>query len=323
MMDRAISLLEFLSDNRFHTFEEICEATTMSQPEVSRALADLALEGIRYQIDAGSGCRLLSRFDAWNAQRISVLLGECAQAFTIETVRTTGSTNDDLVARARQGAPNGLVRIAEVQTAGRGRRQRSWYSGPGSAITFSLLWDFGGDTRRLSGLPLAVGVALVRAFRSVGLASIQLKWPNDLLLAQRKLGGILIETDSSASHVVRVVIGIGLNLRLPAAVVDRIDQPATDLDAAGLSVERNELLARVLTELYGVLDTFSRNGFAPMRTEWERMHAYRDKMARLESSAAAHSEGRVIGVDEDGALLLETETGIQAFHAGDLSLRVD
>ena len=188
-------------------------------------------------------------------------------------------------------------------------------------MTFSLLWIFDQGARALAGLPLAVGVSIVRSLNALTLGGVQLKWPNDVLWQQRKLGGILIETTAGAGNGVSAIIGIGLNFRLPGPTVDLIDQPAVDLEAAGLQVGRNELLARLLRDLYDVLGTFSREGFVALRPEWEGAHAYQDKMVTLDMNGETQHAGRVIGVDENGALLLETEDGTQVFHVGELSLR--
>jgi BirA family biotin operon repressor/biotin-[acetyl-CoA-carboxylase] ligase len=322
MTEFVFPLLRFLADNRFHSFDEIRNELGLSPSEVSRALAYLAIDGIEAEEVERRGCRLTTPFSALDAAEVGRLLGENANMFAIDVVDQTGSTNDDLMLRSRQGAPAGLVRVAETQTAGRGRRQRNWYSAPGGALTFSLLWAFDSGAQALSGLPLAVGVSLVRSLHALKVRGVQLKWPNDLLWQQRKLGGVLIETSGSAQGVVNAVIGVGLNLRLTRHVVERIDQPAADLESAGLRVGRNELLARLLLDLRDVLGTFSREGFRALRSEWERLHAYRDKMVRLDMAGETCLEGRVIGVDEYGALLLETGSGIRAFHSGELSLRL-
>jgi BirA family biotin operon repressor/biotin-[acetyl-CoA-carboxylase] ligase len=319
--DSVLSLLRFIADQQFHSFDEIKRETGLSEDEVSNALATLASEGIEAEASAGRGCRLISAFRPWDADEIRSHLGGHARAFAIDLVDQTGSTNDDLIVKARQGAPGGLVRIAEIQTAGRGRRDRSWYSAPGAALTFSVLWVFSSDKRALSGLPLAVGVSLVRSLRAFGLEDVQLKWPNDLLWKRCKLGGILIESSARADGRVSAVIGIGMNLRLLPGVAERIGQPAADLESAGLQAGRDELLARVLIDLKDVLEVFSREGFAALQQEWGRLHAYQDKMVRLDMAGDKYVEGRVIGVDDYGALLLDTATGRRAFHAGELSLR--
>ncbi len=318
----VLPLLRFIADQQFHSFDEIKKETGFSERAVCTALAYLGSEGIEAEVVNKRGCRLISSFHPWDADEIRSHLGGHAGAFTIDLVDQTGSTNDDLMVKARDEAPGGLVRIAELQTAGRGRRERSWYSAPGGALTFSVLWVFSSGTRALSGLPLAVGVSLVRSLQAFHLEGVQLKWPNDLLWQRRKLGGILIESSARAGGKVSAVIGIGMNLRLSPAIAERIGQPAADLEAAGLRAGRNELLARVLIDLHDVLESFTREGFAALRPEWERLHAYQAKMVRLDMADEKHVEGRVIGVDEHGALLLDTASGRRAFHGGELSLRV-
>ena len=321
MTDSVLPLLRFIADQKFHSFDEIKNETGFSESEICAALEYLSTGGLKVRVTDERGCRLISPFRPLDADEIRSCLGGCAGIFTIDLVDQTGSTNDDLMEKARQGAPGGLVRVAELQTAGRGRRERSWYSAPGGALTFSVLWVFSSSPRGLSGLPLAVGVSLVRTFQAFNLEGMQLKWPNDLLWQRRKLGGILIESSAGAGGKVSAVIGIGLNLRLSPDVAERIGQPAADLEAAGLQAGRNELLARVLIDLNDVLERFSREGFAALRPEWERLHAYQDKMVRLDMAGEKVVEGRVIGVDEYGALLLDTASGRRAFHGGELSLR--
>lgn len=317
----TFSLLRLLSERHTATCAEMASALGLSISEVSSAVDDLISIGVEIEQGSGLDCRLVSPIDWLDAVKIVRQLGDRADAFEIEVVDQTGSTNDDLLARARQGANTGLVRVAELQTAGRGRRRRVWHSGPGGALTFSLVWRFAKGPAALSGLSLAVGVSLLRSLRALGVSNVTLKWPNDLLWQQRKIGGILIETTSHADGAALAVIGIGLNLRLSTPMVQLIDQAATDLDSAGLRMERNLLLGRILSDLHVVLEGFSCDGFACLRSEWERMHAYQDKMVRLELGAGKQAQGRVLGVDDNGALLLATDDGTEKFHSGEVSLR--
>jgi BirA family transcriptional regulator, biotin operon repressor / biotin---[acetyl-CoA-carboxylase] ligase len=256
-------------------------------------------------------------------------MGTSAKRFALELVEQTASTNDDLLARLAQeppgsrpvALPSGLVRIAELQTRGRGRRGRAWHAGLGAALTFSILWRFTQGAGFLSGLSLAVGVALLRVVRRRGVADAMLKWPNDLLWRHRKLAGILIELSGEVMGPTVAVIGIGVNVRLPEKIVDRIDQPVVDLARIGVEADRNELLAEILCELDSVLGNFSSHGFAPFAREWNRAHAYRDKMARLRMPDNSVQEGRVIDVAQDGALLLAVRTGTRRFYGGELTLR--
>jgi BirA family biotin operon repressor/biotin-[acetyl-CoA-carboxylase] ligase len=314
-------LLRFLSDCRYRAFSEIGDALGVSATEIAETLDELLSMGVNVECTVDAGCRLATPISWLRADEIAQHLGGQAGAFQIEVVDHTGSTNSDLMDRARHGAVSGLVRVAELQTAGRGRRQRVWHSGIGTALTFSVLWVFARGSAALSGLSLAVGVSMVRSLQALGVADVTLKWPNDILRQQRKLGGILIETTSRNSDSVQVVIGIGLNLRLPGSVAQRIDQDASDLETAGLRIERNALFARLLLDLQEVLKTYSREGFPAFKEEWERAHAYQDRMVRLTLADGTQQEGCVIGVDDDGTLLLSNGVSTQRFNGGELSLR--
>jgi BirA family biotin operon repressor/biotin-[acetyl-CoA-carboxylase] ligase len=148
-----------------------------------------------------------------------------------------------------------------------------------------------------------------------------LKWPNDVLWRHLKLAGILIELAGDVMGPTVAVIGVGINLRLPELVKARIDQPVVDLAKFGIEVDRNRLFAEILVDLDAVLRKFSGEGFAPFRHEWDRMHAYQDRMVRLRMPDRSEFEGMVEGVAEDGALMIKTHTGTQKFYGGELSLR--
>ena len=318
----VFSLLRVLSDGRLHAVDEIREQLGLSQAQLSEALEILTSAGSEIETEGQAGYRLTTPFAALNVSQVEHFLGEQASSFSLEVVDQTGSTNDDLIVQARQGAVSGLVLVAEAQTAGRGRRHRRWVSNPGGALTFSLLWHFDKAAGALSGLSLAVGVSLARSLNASGLRDVQLKWPNDLLLQQRKLGGILIESVGRPEGGVSAIIGIGINMRLAKPVAELIDQPAADLESAGVHVDRNELLARVLLDLSDVLGIFCREGFAALRPEWQRLHAYQDKMVTIEMNGEKQLEGQAAGVDEAGALLLQTARGTRAIHSGEVSLRI-
>ena len=245
---------------------------------------------------------------------IAAALGGTACRFDIDLLAECGSTNAELLVRAGHGAPSGTVIVAERQTTGRGRMGREWIAAPGDSLAFSQLWRFPAGTN-LSGLSLAVGVAVARALQKVGAGDTALKWPNDILRDGGKLGGILIELQSATA----AVIGIGLNLRLPDAMPDEVRATAAALD---LPVDPNALLATVFAELLAVLDAFAVTGFAALRDEWLARHAWTGRPVRVGSPHAAPLDGICAGVAEDGALLLETSGGTQRILSGDVSLRL-
>lgn len=247
-------------------------------------------------------------------------LGALAGRFDVDALDECDSTNSELMRRADRGAPSGTVIVADRQSAGRGRRGRSWLSSPEASLTFSVLWRFSGSPARMSGLSLAVGIGLARALGGLGALGVRLKWPNDVLLAVNgdfaKLAGILVELASDRRGT-QAIIGIGLNLLPPTG---DLPQPASGLSAAGVSAGRHDILAAILAELVGTLDTFAAQGFAGLRDDWQVLHAWQGEPVRIQGEEAELA-GRCLGADPDGALLLETDKGIERIFSGDVSLR--
>jgi BirA family biotin operon repressor/biotin-[acetyl-CoA-carboxylase] ligase len=240
----------------------------------------------------------------------------------IEILDHAASSNALLLQRATQGAASGSVLAVEWQTAGRGRLGRTWHSGLGDALTFSLLWRFGSGLAALSGLSLAIGVAMMRALDEFGVRGAGLKWPNDVLLDGGKLAGILLEAQGDMLGPSAVVIGIGLNLQVPEDMRGRIDQKVSDLSSLEAGApERNRVLAVSLKHLATVLVEFGEQGFAGLRVEWERRHVFRDHPVRLLLPDGSHIAGMALGVTDEGALRLATAQGEQVFNAGEVSLR--
>lgn len=246
---------------------------------------------------------------------IAAALGPLAVRFDVDVLESCASTSTELVQRAEAGAPSGTVVVAECQTAGRGRMGRAWFAAPGASLTFSLLWRFTPGTLPY-GLSLAVGVALAEAVEAMGVRGVALKWPNDVLRDGRKLGGVLIELVPGAPNA--AVIGIGINLQLPSDMPEEVKSIAAALDV-GLS--REEALARLLAALHGVLEEFAGNGFFAVRDRWLARCAHLDAPVQILSEFAPPLAGCCVGVDVDGALLLETAVCVQRVLSGDVSLR--
>ncbi|MFA7279519.1 MAG: biotin--[acetyl-CoA-carboxylase] ligase [Sterolibacterium sp.] len=253
---------------------------------------------------------------------IAAALGELSPRFDVRILAECDSSNARLMALAEAGAPAGSVIVAEHQLAGRGRRGNNWFSSADASLTFSLLWRFPPQVQ-LTGLSLAVGVALAYALERLGIAGIALKWPNDVLLRGGKLAGVLIELVPGIRPSA-AVIGVGINLHLPQELPPEIKQNAAALADAGITLPAPDiLLARLLAELHGVLQSFATEGFPALREAWQERHAYTGQVVRLLADHAAPLEGRCLGVDGDGALLLETSSGTQPQRiiSGEVSLR--
>jgi BirA family biotin operon repressor/biotin-[acetyl-CoA-carboxylase] ligase len=322
MAAQMFGVLRLLADGNFHSRASLARELGAAPGAIQLALRALESLGLEVRRVRGRGCRLAEPYEFLNAAALSARLGPQAGCFQPELRDSCDSSNTLLLERARRGAPSGSVIACELQSAGRGRRGNAWQSGLGGNLTFSLLWRFPRSAAGLAGLTLAAGVAVARALASLDIEGVQLKWPNDLLHAGRKLGGILIEAQGEAAGTSAAVIGIGVNVRLPAALREAIAQAVTDLASISLRVpSRNRLLAAILIELEQVLTQFAAHGFAPLRDEWMTRNAHQGRLVTLSSGDGSSVSGKVMGVAEDGALLLQTERGLERHVNGELSLR--
>ncbi len=321
IQSRTWQLLDILADGEFHSGEELAECLGLSRASVFNALADVAEYGVTLQRIRGRGYRLARPWQRLEREEVLHWLGEEAGLFDIEILPQAASSNTLLLQRAGLGAaatPGGSVLAVELQTAGRGRLGRTWHSGLGSALTFSLLWRFDCGLNALSGLSLAVGVAIARTLNGLGVREVQLKWPNDVLTEQGKLGGVLIEAQGDMLGPSTVVIGIGLNCSLPERLLDQIDQPAAALDEICRDMPtRSRLLAVLLRELAGALRQFAQHGFAAFGDEWERYHIHQDRPVQLRMADGSVTTGIARGVSASGELCLETADGIRQFNSGE------
>ncbi|GAB2586271.1 biotin--[acetyl-CoA-carboxylase] ligase [Dyella jejuensis] len=231
------------------------------------------------------------------------------------------STSSELQRRTAQ-APDLSVVLAETQTAGRGRRGRSWLSPPGLNLYLSCLKRFDAGFASLSGLSLAIGVIVLRALHAQGIAGAGLKWPNDVLADGGKLAGILVELSGEYQGPCAAVIGIGLNLRLTESLREQAGQPICDLAslAAGEPPDRNRMAAALITSLVEGLEQFERDGFAAFADEYAEYDALRGVPLRV-SSATGELQGEGAGVDVRGALQLRTATGLCSVDSADVTVR--
>ncbi len=318
----TFTLLKILADGEFHSGEAMAQHLGVARSSVHNALQEVANLGLKLHRVRGRGYQLAQALHWLDAPQIEAHLGDAKNCLHLDILDCATSSNALLMQRASLGAASGSMLAVEWQTAGRGRLGRTWHSGLGDALTFSLLWRFEKGLSALSGLSLAVGVATLRALQELGVQTARLKWPNDVLLPEGKLAGILLEAHGDMLGPSAVVIGIGLNLSLPLAAHAQIDQPASDLAQCGIQVaERNRVLGVLLKHQAYMLQEFAQHGFASLRAEWESHHLLQQRAACLLMPDGASVTGIVRGVTEDGALRLETAQGVQIFNAGEISLR--
>lgn len=283
-----------------------------------------ALRALGAPIDAvaGRGYRLAWRFEALDADAIRAQLESEARKRlqNIAVHWRVDSTNTDMLRAAAMGAPDLSVCVAETQSAGRGRRGRAWVSPLGANVYFSLLKRFERGMGTLSGLSLAVGVALAQALEDCGAAGIGLKWPNDVVVEGRKLAGILVEAGGGFLGPCFAVIGIGINLRLS----DDADtgQPATDLAriCGGATPPRNRVVAHLLARLVDALDRFAGDGFAAFAETYAVRDALAGKRVRVQAADGVR-DGIADGVDARGALRVRHGAALAVYDSADVSVR--
>ncbi len=356
----GFSLLRQLSDGAFHSGEDLAAKVGLTRARVSQVLKQAETAGLALERIRGRGYRLVAAPDFLDANAVRGALVEFGAkvakpgvitpkpqpsldddlglngndkqgidytppALQVELVDQLDSTSTELLRRSQRRDIHGALLAAEWQTAGRGRRGRTWTAVAGGSLTFSLGWRFEQGAGFLAGLSLAVGVAVARALEKEGYDGVELKWPNDLIYRHHKLGGILVELNGDALGPSTVVVGVGLNVRLPRELKKDITQAVTDLGAvAGRGappVDRNRLLARVAYEVAQTLERYAQGGFAAFAPEWQQRHAYQGKPVKLILPDGAAVKGTVAGVDASGALVLADGPRRSRFLSGEISLR--
>ena len=237
----------------------------------------------------------------------------------ISYFRLIDSTNSQLVSRGSASTIANHLYLTEFQYGGRGRRGRNW----NSPFARNLAMSLGFGTRRslpeLGGLSLVVGLALADALESLGTQGVRLKWPNDVLVQAEKLSGILIELVQRDTDV-EVVIGVGVNVQLTDEEIERIGQPVTDLRRHGVTESRTELVNCLIMRVKAYLELFEAEGFAPFVSAFNDLHLFHGETCSIIHGSNTVT-GVVIGVGEQGELIMQTNTGEQRFHGGEVSLR--
>lgn len=293
----------------------------LTRAAVWKHIASLRSKGLAIAAVPGDGYTLASSPDLLDAGRIQAGIPKSlgADLERCEVVWEIDSTNAELLRRPAGVRTQAL--LAEMQTAGRGRRGRAWASPLAAHLYLSLQRRFDGGVAALAGLSIAVGVATAEALRGLGAAGVGLKWPNDLVAGDRKLGGILIEFGGEEGGFVRVVIGIGINVRMPAATAAAIDQPWVDLAAlTATPPARNVLASAVLTAQLAALREFDAAGLAPFLPRWATLDACAGRA--IEVIAGDRREtGVALGIDARGALRVRHGEAERHYHSAEVSVR--
>jgi BirA family biotin operon repressor/biotin-[acetyl-CoA-carboxylase] ligase len=295
----------------------------LTRAAVWKRIEALRAGGVPIHAEAGRGYWLEHPVELLEAGAIRQAMTPAAAGALsdLEVAWSLDSTNAEAL---RRGAPSQGTRalFAERQTAGRGRRGRSWIGSPGNSLLLSLSRRFDGGLARLGGLSLVAGVAVAEALQAIGLQEVALKWPNDVVVAQRKLGGLLVEGSGEAAGSASAVVGLGLNLRMPASAGAALDQPWTDLASHLASLPaRNVIAARLLDHLLPALDQFDAAGLPPFLARYARLDALQGAQIVLHGHAG-QVDGIALGVASDGALRVAVAGTERQVHSGEVSVRL-
>ncbi|MGH8025476.1 MAG: bifunctional biotin--[acetyl-CoA-carboxylase] ligase/biotin operon repressor BirA [Pseudoxanthomonas sp.] len=302
--------------------DALAQEAGLTRAAMWKRIEALREAGVEIDAQAGRGYALRHPVELLQDEAIIGALAPFVRAgiASLEIAWSVDSTNSELL--RREAPAHGLAAlIAERQTGGRGRRGKTWASPLAAHLYLSLSRQFSGGLARLGGLSLVAGVAAAEALHASGYGRVRLKWPNDLVVEGRKLGGLLVEGGGEHAGPVRAVIGLGLNVRMPDAMAATLDQPWVDLaQLADQAPSRNAVAARLLTHLMPALDQFDAEGLAPFLARYARFDALagREVVVHLAGMTQA---GTAAGIAEDGALRVRIEGEERVFHAGEVSVR--
>ncbi|MGI2856434.1 bifunctional biotin--[acetyl-CoA-carboxylase] ligase/biotin operon repressor BirA [Shewanella algae] len=311
---RKREILQLLQQGEFVSGERLAEQLGISRMAVSKHISALTAFGIDIFSVKGKGYKLVRSLHLIDKPRLlSAIDNRC---FYFDEL---GGTNTFLLNHVDE-LSNGDLCIAEYQSAGRGRRGRQWLSPYGSHLYLSMYWQFSQGLSQAMGLSLVVACSLVSVLESFGIAGLGVKWPNDIYLDGRKLAGVLIEMSGTADSECDLVIGIGLNMAMPAELGEQLDQPWSDLSGLESMPDKTELAINLHQQLLKDIKLFETQGLAAFSTRWQSADIFAGQQVKLLLGEQQIS-GHYLGIDEQGGVILQTENGPQHFVGGEISLR--
>lgn len=311
---RKREILGLLSSEHFVSGEELATQLGISRAAVSKHVDALEDYGVAIYSVKGRGYKLANPISLIDSARLIQSIDN--RCFYFDEIP---STNGFMLSHTSE-LKSGDVCVAEYQSAGRGRRGRTWVSPYGHHLYFSQFWSFPQGMAQAMGLSLVVACSLVEVLKSFGVDNIGVKWPNDIYLNYKKLAGILIEMSGQADSECQLIIGIGVNMAMSEDQGKGIDQPWSDLSSLTDMPNKTDLVIALHKQLKRDIQLFEREGLAAFKTRWQQADLFHGKEVRL-LMGENHVDGICRGIDEQGAVLLETADGIQAYIGGEISLR--
>ena len=325
MSKTSLQILEMLADGNPLSGEFMGQALGISRMAVSKAIKGLTQRGLEITSNPGRGYQLVSPLQLLDGLTISRQLEKVTGGnFRLEILHEVNSTSDYLLEQAKTRDIHRLICLAERQAGGRGRRQRKWHSSAYRNIILSMGWRFDEGMAGLSGLGIATGISIVRALHEAGYdREIGLKWPNDIVFNDSKLGGLLIDVRGEHDGPCMAILGFGLNLSLSNAELQSIDQPVTTLEKiSSTPPERNKIITEIIHALMNLFESYPETGFTYWQQQWQNYDRLFGRQVNVIKSDTSFA-GVAMGIDNLGALQLKDHNDqVASFYSGDVSLRL-
>ncbi len=321
-MKRIDEVIQLLADGQFHSGEDIGKTLGISRSaiwKITKQLDDVGIEIHRVQ---GRGYCIPGGIQFYSEDKLKQFLSQDAfeRLKNIAILNRVNSTNAFLQEKIKEDWTSASLCLAEYQSEGKGRRDRSWLSPYGKNIYMSLVWEFVAGPGALNGLTLLVGLAIIKALSKFNITGLSLKWPNDVMWNGNKLAGVLTEINVDDINGCQAIIGIGLNLHLPSKIRNQLHNQITDMQTIlGAYPDKNYITALILEELLTLLPEFESKGFEHFVDQWRGYDHLLNKQIILHT-IQDKVEGVAQGVDHTGALEIKVDGNIKKFYSGEASI---
>ena len=323
--EASFELISMLADGKIHSGRELAVALGVSRAAVWKRIGKLAGLGVDVVKVRSLGYKLPKPIEFLDVALLQKNLSTVipGKAVSVEVVKQVDSTNLALLRRERSTEESAVTcLLAEQQTSGRGRRGKTWHSPLGENVYLSILWQTQLSLNKLNGLSLALGVVIATMLSEVFGINAQLKWPNDVLVKNKKIAGILVEVDGALEGPLRVVVGLGLNVTTEHETTEPNGHNWTSVRAQSeRNASRTDVALNVMSGLLLALHEFERLGFRAFRQRWIALDAYAGMPVQITSHEHSHT-GLNRGVDENGALVLDVDGVLHTISSGEVSLRL-
>ncbi|MCP9270422.1 bifunctional biotin--[acetyl-CoA-carboxylase] ligase/biotin operon repressor BirA [Xenorhabdus sp. XENO-1] len=310
-----LKLIKVLSDGEVHSGQQLGQKLGMSRAGINKHIQTIREWGVEILTIPGKGYRFPVSMNLLDKELIAGYLPNDR----LEVIPVIDSTNQYLLEKLSE-LDSGDACVAEYQYAGRGRRGRQWISAFGRNLYLSMYWRLEQGPAAAIGLSLVVGIVIAEVLNRQGAERVKVKWPNDLYLDDKKLAGILVELIGKTGDAAQIVIGIGMNISMSSEQQKLINQQWTNLQQAGIVVERNKLISEIILELKKALIQFENEGLSPFLFRWLKLDNFMNRSVKL---IIGNQEvyGTARGIDQQGALLLDINGVITPYIGGEISLR--